>query len=295
MVFASGTPFIYGSANTPPQQLANPNSAFGIHNVRGSLGVLDFTNPLNPPAPSSSPAPAAVSTVATAPSPTTTTQAVITSTSTTTRVSTSTATPTLEGKSILAIPAGADYGAVVKIHAYGMIFALLVCPISGIFVARYMKEGTLWLRVHILIMCLGVFTAFLALTLVVLFKSSPHFVMGPDTNLHHFIGTSIFALLVVQIAMGICSHRYYKGKTTLWDRIHWHLGRLIFLCIIANIYFGIRWTESIFSLPLDIIITAGVILILGFACFVYGEITFGYTGREEAIPPMEISKPDRYY
>jgi hypothetical protein len=295
MVFASGTQFIYGSSNTPPQQLSNPNSPFGIHNVRGALGVLDFTQPLTPPAPSPSPAPAAASTVATAPSPTTTSNPVTASTSTTTRAPTSTPTPTVESKSFLTIPAGADYATVVKIHAYGMIFGLLLCPIAGIFVARFMKEGSLWLRIHILIMSLAVFTAFLALSLIVLFKSSPHFVVGPDTNPHHFIGASILGLLFVQIAMGICAHRYYKGKTTPWDRIHWHLGRFIFLCIIANIYFGVRWTESIFSLPLDIIITAGVVLAIGFACFVYGEITFGYTGREDAIPVMEISKPDRYY
>jgi hypothetical protein len=312
MAFTPSTNFIYAYGDQKPQIPSNPQSSFPAHSRFGSFGRLDFTAEIPPPAPPvvanpppppppSDPLPPPPSDPSVVPPPTevtTNTSAASSSTSSTmipTLTSSPRPSPNGTSNAILFLPAYIGYDSVLRIHAYAMIFSLLVCPFAGIFVARFMKEGILWLRIHVFIMVLAVVSAMLGISLVVLFKNGQHLTIGPDSNPHHLIGASIMVLLLAQSVLGYCAHKYYKQKTTTFDRLHWHLGRFVFIAIVTNFYFGIRFYESLYSFPLTITVISSSVVLIGFTSFFYGEIKYGYTSRQYQEPEMVISKPERYY
>ncbi|KAI8902299.1 hypothetical protein BC833DRAFT_645389 [Globomyces pollinis-pini] len=173
-----------------------------------------------------------------------------------------------------------DYQTVVILHAYVMIFAWLLCPFIGIFIARYLKDelGIWWLRLHGLFMVVGVGIGSLTgIAFIFLYKSAPHFETA--TSLHPILGLVVTILLLIQIVLGIvCDKLFIETRTSTpwWDQVHWWLGRAVTLFAIVNIVLGILLYQKNYNqYPLAVISGSGIILLGGIVAMVYGQLTIG--------------------
>jgi hypothetical protein len=256
-IFASGT-----GVTTP----SDPRSFFSPHGVDHVFGALDFT-------------------------------ATVTSTSTTggsggnngTRTTaptpgrTSPATaPTGETKSILNLPSNFSYTTLLLVHGYLLLFAWVLCPFVGIFIARFMKAklGHWWYRLHLMVMIFGAGLFSIAGALLVyLYKDGPHF--STEYSLHPLLGLIVTILMILQFVLGFVSdYLFDEDRTSIpwWDVLHWWFGRLLTIFAIATIVLGIRYYESFFGdSGLTLYITLAVMGSFGVLLMVYGQFSFGTT------------------
>ncbi|KAJ3360605.1 hypothetical protein HDU91_004474 [Kappamyces sp. JEL0680] len=135
---------------------------------------------------------------------------------------------------------------VLNLHAALMWVAWVVCPLAGIFVARYLKSrlGHNWFRIHMAVMGLG--TGLLGIGGVVvlfLFQTGPHF----NSN-HSLVGLGVSGLMIVQIALGIASNLMFdpnRAAIPLVDKAHWWIGRLLFVAALVNIQLGFMLFQTL--------------------------------------------------
>jgi hypothetical protein len=182
VTYTSSSTFIYALGKRGPSDSASVSSAFPIHDVYGKLGNLDFT----------------------------TFHAGIGSNG------------GGSDSSILQLPEWADYTTVIRIHGYAMIYAWLLCPILGIFIARYLKDrlGNWWFRLHVFFMVVGCALGSIgAALLIFLFKSGPHF--SSSASAHPLLGLLVTITMIIQIMLGVASDKLFspdRDSVPWWDK-----------------------------------------------------------------------------
>ncbi|KNE68812.1 hypothetical protein AMAG_13452 [Allomyces macrogynus ATCC 38327] len=127
---------------------------------------------------------------------------------------------------------------VVLVHAVCMVVAWGLLTNVAIYVVAFLK-GTLgdkWFRIHWGIMAV-VALLNIAGFVVIVVNSKRHF-----TSPHGILGLVVFALLWVQILLGIVIDRLYdptRGAAPIRDKVHWVIGYLLALAAPANIVLGL--------------------------------------------------------
>jgi hypothetical protein len=254
-IFASGT-----GVTTP----SDPRSFFSPHGIDHVFGQLDFTTP------------------AAGPSPTGTSSGnngTRTTSPTTERTSAGTVSSG-ESKPILTLPSNFSYNTLLLAHGYLLLFAWVLCPFVGIYIARFMKAklGHWWYRLHLMVMIFGVGLFSIAGALLVyLYKAGAHF--STEYSLHPLLGLIVTILLFIQFALGFVSdYLFDEDRTSIpwWDVVHWWFGRLLTLFAIGTIVLGIRYFESFYGdSGLALYITLAVTGGCGILLMVYGQFKYG--------------------
>ncbi|KAJ3320179.1 DOMON domain-containing protein frrs1L [Boothiomyces sp. JEL0866] len=258
--------YSYAYADHPVFTPTDPNTAFNIHDKHGGFGPLDFT------------APKVVTPNATVPAP-----------------------KTVAGPStaILALPSGFSYSTLITVHAYLLMFAWIVCPFIGIYIARYLKTalGIWWLRLHTLFMLIGVcICSVTGILFIFLYRPGPHFGMDGN-NPHKLIGIIVTGCLFAQMILGVVSDQLFKvNRTSIpwYDQAHWWLGRLTFLAALVNMYFGISLFQNNFSsdMPSYLPYVAYVLAGLGVLAMIAGHFIHGGQDNHVAPHPEPVKQND---
>ncbi|KAJ3374767.1 hypothetical protein GGF31_006665 [Allomyces arbusculus] len=158
------------------------------------------------------------------------------------------ATMSSDGSSAAAAPdpqqaVDADAGSmsrttVVLVHAVCMVVAWGLLTNVAIYVVAFLK-GTLgdkWFRIHWGIMAVVALLNIAGFVIIVV-NSTRHF-----TDPHGILGLVVFALLWVQILLGVIIDRLYdptRSAAPIRDKLHWMIGYLLALAAPANIVLGL--------------------------------------------------------
>ncbi|KAJ3360604.1 hypothetical protein HDU91_004473 [Kappamyces sp. JEL0680] len=203
------------------------------------------------------------------------------------------ATGTSQGDSILQVSPGFTMETISGIHGALMWIAWSLSPFVGIFVARYGKHalGHNWFIIHKWTMG-GVTTVFtiISFVLIFLYRRQPHFssLGGGANDAHVKMGLAVTIGCIVQSILGILSDKWFDPSRTsipVVDKLHWWLGRSIFLLGLVNVYFGfLAYSNQGYVFQDYIMYLYWVIVGLGFLAFIYAEIRLGsshHVGEKE--------------
>lgn len=199
-------------------------------------------------------------------------------------------------KPIIGLPSHVSFDTVIKIHAWFMIYAWILCPFLGVFVARFLKARlpNIWFRLHVFIMTLGVgFFSITGILLIFLYKynrwdfSEPHQV---NSRLNQIAGIVITVVFLVQIGIGIASDKYYnpyRVSAPVLDKVHWWLGRILIIAALANTVFGILLFQEKTggAIDMSLCIGAGISLVFGVLLMAYGQMYL--SGSHSQLPKLE--------
>ena len=158
-----------------------------------------------------------------------------------------------------------------------MLFAWSVSPFIGIFVARYLKHilGVWWYRIHLFLM-LGVTGLFSIAGFVIVYNMNSCSIFMDSA--HEKIGLSVIIILIGQIVLGFISNALWTPDRTYipwWDKVHWWLGRGVFILGIVNISLGINLYMNQYNEPIGILYAYWICIAIGFGFMVFGQIKFG--------------------
>ncbi|KAJ1569633.1 hypothetical protein HK096_002467, partial [Nowakowskiella sp. JEL0078] len=160
------------------------------------------------------------------------------------------------------------------IHGVLMTISWVLCPIIGIFVARYLKDvlGKWWYYTHVIVMFGGsLLLSTTGILFIVLTSSPPHFSLD---SAHKPIGLAIGIDAIIQTVLGfICNHLWSPERRTVpwWDKVHWWNGRLLTVLALVNVYLGL----SLANADLAFVITFFVIVGISIAAIVAGQLVYG--------------------
>ncbi|KAJ3356755.1 hypothetical protein GGF32_001386 [Allomyces javanicus] len=127
---------------------------------------------------------------------------------------------------------------VVLVHAVCMVVAWGFLTNVAIYVVAFLKAslGDKWFKIHWGIMAVVALLNNAGFVVIVI-NSTRHF-----TSPHGILGLVVFALLWVQILLGVVIDRLYdptRGAAPIRDKIHWVIGYLLALAAPANIVLGL--------------------------------------------------------
>lgn len=115
---------------------------------------------------------------------------------------------------------------------------MIIVP-TGILTARFGKKPLpSWFAYHRAVQCVAISAIVTAFALI--FWDRRCMINWQDT--HHIIGICIVPLTFVVPALGYLSNKlWYPGKKThFWhDKVHWYVGRLLFVSATVNIVLGV--------------------------------------------------------
>lgn len=169
--------------------------------------------------------------------------------------------------------------------AHGILFFIAwgLAPFAGIFIARYLKNrlGPVWFTLHqgLFVGVTGLLSV-ISFILIVLYKRPAHF-----DSTHTIIGLVVVIALIAQIALGYLINALFdplRKSVPISDKIHWWLGRSLFVLGIANIYLGINEFDALGYMdgsyaPIMVVYT--LVIAAGFAALVYGQFKMGQSRK----------------
>lgn len=215
------------------------NSTFSIHSAHGKISNIDFTKA--PPKNSTLPAP------------------II----------------TLSSGAILDLPPNVSYKVAILLHAWFMVFAWMMMPFIGIFIARFMKErlGVWWLRIHTMIFVCGVAIPSIgSVIMLYLFNPPPHF-----SSVHSIMGLLITIILILFLILGIACEIYDSKKPEaqmpdIISQVHMWTGRLLVVFAFINIILGIvLYKELTNSIDVPLLSMTLIFVVLGLGTLIAGQ------------------------
>ncbi|KAI8806065.1 hypothetical protein BJ742DRAFT_818269 [Cladochytrium replicatum] len=132
-------------------------------------------------------------------------------------------------------------------HGALMVTAWGAFAPASIIVARYFKSifGMWWFRIHMALSYAGAFGCTVAGFGIALKVTGPNGHFAVDSALggtHRILGLVVVVLVGVQLFLGIIIHKLFNpARTSIpWhDKMHWYLGRLVFVAGIANVWTGL--------------------------------------------------------
>ncbi|KAI0239464.1 hypothetical protein L0F63_003503 [Massospora cicadina] len=155
-------------------------------------------------------------------------------------------------------------------HGALMLIAWLILPALAIFTARFLKNrlGPRWLTLHQSAFFSAALLAVISIILVAVKNGN---VLD---NPHAALGLLVMILFGIQIAIGVVIDKLWSpGRRSVpWqDKVHWWVGRSLFLLAIANIFYGIiiLGNPSYFWVPTLFILFAIL------ATFIFAEVKMG--------------------
>jgi hypothetical protein len=168
------------------------------------------------------------------------------------------------------------------IHGILMWVAWVVSPMIGIYVARYLKTalGHTWFVIHRFLMgVLTIFVSFVSFVLIFLYRP---LLKTPGSNIessHVIVGFIIVLMMFFQGYLGYYSDKKFslvRTKIPWWDKLHWWVGRALFLLGLVNVYLGIFLYENNGNPVSDFVkIAHFTALCIGLLAFIYGEVKLG--------------------
>ncbi|KAI8827128.1 uncharacterized protein EV422DRAFT_512762 [Fimicolochytrium jonesii] len=201
---------------------------------------------------------------------------------------------------------GVDTDALVKAHGALMFIAWTVIAPLAIFVARFMKKalGVWWFRIHLGLFLFGTTAmTYAALGLVykvVQLNGESHFNYKAN-GIHAIFGLIIIILTFPQVVLGFIIDKLWspdRQGIPWWDKVHWWLGRVVFLLALINVPLGLnlylgdkekgaKWPWIVWACWLAIVV--GVFVALQVSASKKGR-RGGALGDHERVP--EASKPE---
>ena len=187
---------------------------------------------------------------------------------------------------ILKLPSGYTFEFVLMLHAVMMLFAWILAPFIGIFIARNLKNKIprWWFSLHVFIMVFGVgVTSVGAILLVFLYASNRDF-----DSPHKIMGLLVTIVFFIQVALGVTAHIKYdpgRAPSPTIDKLHWWVGRLNFIMALVTVGLGFKAYGQYAPLGLELPIVAGVMVAFGVIGTVLGELALW-----EKEPEMEDYK-----
>lgn len=133
----------------------------------------------------------------------------------------------------------------IILHGLCMFIAWAVlCP-AAIIVARQYRKRMWWFKVHVCLMvstCLLTLVGFIFIMLYLDWKLAL-------SETHHTIGIIIVVGAIIQPILGWIADRLFDVKRTkipfFPDRLHWHVGRILFFGALINMYFGLSMANVV--------------------------------------------------
>ncbi|KAJ9080657.1 hypothetical protein DSO57_1022567 [Entomophthora muscae] len=155
-------------------------------------------------------------------------------------------------------------------HGILMILAWMVLPAMAIFTARYLKDrlGPRWLTVHISLFAAAAAVAVLAIIIVA--YNLGNVLHDP----HAAVGVVVMVLMAGQIILGVVIDKLWdpaRNYIPMQDKVHWWLGRLLFLLAISNIIYGI----VIVGNPIFLWFPTACFIAAILLAFIYGQNKIG--------------------
>ncbi|KAI8909420.1 hypothetical protein DFJ77DRAFT_121756 [Powellomyces hirtus] len=185
---------------------------------------------------------------------------------------------------------GGDTEALTKVHGIVMFIAWVIIAPLAIMVARFMKAtlGVWWFRVHLGLFLFGTtILTYVGLGLiyhVVNVNGKKHYNYEAN-GIHAILGLIVIILTFPQVVLGFVIDKLWKPTREAipwWDKVHWWLGRLVFLIALINLPFGIalfyKYRESQESWPY---IVYGILLGAAIAGFAFLQVKNGRTPKEK--------------
>jgi uncharacterized membrane protein YidH (DUF202 family) len=175
-------------------------------------------------------------------------------------------------------------------HGVLMFLAWIIFSPAAIFIARYMKSslGVWWFRSHVGFLSMAVIFTIISFALAVTVTSSDDHFKDP----HNLIGLIIFIMAILQSALGHFIDKMFdpnRREIPWYDKLHWWMGRFLFLFAIANVLYGIyifaglkpdlQATSMIF-----LYLTGGIVGLI-VLLFLFGQCYIGQTHHEEPAAP----------
>ena len=178
--------------------------------------------------------------------------------------------------SAVSVSGGINTTTLYLVHGILMILAWSLLIPGGIFVARFTKQalGVWWFRLHWGSMLLGLFFTIVGFALAVSAKTTRHF-----TGVHNAMGLTVFIVAILQTVLGQWINVRFDPKRTEipWsDRVHWYMGRLLYLAALVNVFLGIfayKGTDN--SSRVILFVVNGILVMLAIASVGYGSYRYG--------------------
>ncbi|KAJ3026686.1 UNVERIFIED_CONTAM: hypothetical protein HDU68_005226 [Siphonaria sp. JEL0065] len=179
-------------------------------------------------------------------------------------------------------------------HGACMFVAWGFTPYFIVFVARYLKFklGVWWFKLHVAGALLGNIGCSIAAMIVITVGRGQSLRLGASN--HSILGSVIvFGALPLQILLGVVADRLFdpaRKSVSLWDVLHWWLGRGAIIAASANIYLGLELVNA--SSALFIAYWVWFALMLSF--LVAGHLAFGQSiHKEDSVPgPVQSLESD---
>lgn len=173
------------------------------------------------------------------------------------------------------------------VHGIMMFFAWNIFTPIGVFIARYMKKslGEKWFRWHVILLVGSILFTIIGFSIAVSFTSSDdHFQNG-----HQALGLIIFIFAVLQGFLGqFINVKFDPNRMFVpwYDKVHWVLGRVLFLLGIANVIYGLVLFSELYAdykeSAMAFLWTTVALTVLTFIGFIFGQVHIGQTHHQES-------------
>ncbi|KAI9207624.1 uncharacterized protein BJ171DRAFT_493258 [Polychytrium aggregatum] len=167
-------------------------------------------------------------------------------------------------------------GTWIIVHALIMGAAWVVVVPIGVFIAQFLKSslGSSWFTLHQVLMGgvtgLGSLVGFGIIFYSVQENGESHFSIASQ-GAHGIFGLVILGLMLVQIGFGVYIDKTFdvnRTRVPVRDKLHWHLGRLLFVAALVNVVLGCLLIQvSIVIWALIAVWVVAVILVFGYHMF----------------------------
>jgi hypothetical protein len=141
-----------------------------------------------------------------------------------------------------------DNKALIYVHGTLMTIAWAVLASSAIYLARFSK-GALpfwWMRIHIALFFVSLLCMIAGLIVVLAAADWKLNIHDP----HSLIGFLIFLVSFIQPVLGFIADRMFNPKrksVPIQDKLHWYVGRVLFIAALFNIYLGLELVDAHFA------------------------------------------------
>ena len=156
---------------------------------------------------------------------------------------------------------------------FACIAVLFTLPIA-LLAGRYLRSrGPVWCRIHMIFNSITVFLIVLVFGLGMASVSTQGLgtsFEGPNSDLHHKVGLSVFILVLIQAILGVTAHHFEMGHLT--RRIHTPLGIITAAGLYWQTWEGMHneWTEMsviMTSTPLSVQVLFWVFFLIAVSAY----------------------------
>ncbi|CAG8524186.1 4652_t:CDS:2 [Ambispora gerdemannii] len=170
-------------------------------------------------------------------------------------------------------------------HGSLMCGAWLITMPIGIFMARFARKllPNAWFNLHWSIQVFG--TTTLAILAYILIQLQDKVWESKYVKTHRVLGNIIFFGLLGQMVLGMIHHRLYRPdreSTPWWTKLHWWVGRTLFVLALVQIVLGFETYN---------VVTSVYVVYFTYVCFLIIALLYGYARVYLGWSTAEYHKP----